>query len=192
MIKLLAFSGSLRKESYNQSIVRAAAQGAINAGAEVTIVNLRDYVAPLFNEDDEALTGVPEAAHNLKQLMFAADGFLIATPEYNSSYSAALKNAIDWGSRKEEGETPLQAFKGKTATIMATSPGALGGIRGLVTLRMLLGNIGMYVHPTQQAFGGITKFVDEQGEVADAGTLKKLHSLGAQAVAFTQAIEAGT
>ena len=191
MTKLLAFSGSLRKDSFNQSIVAAAANGAIAAGAEVTVVSLLDYTAPLFSEDIEAQEGVPDNVKALKALMFAADGFLIATPEYNSSYSAALKNAIDWASRKEEGETPLQAFRGKTATLMAASPGALGGIRGLVPLRMLLGNIGMFVHPNQQAIGGVAKLVNDEGEVSDAATLKKLHSLGEQAVSFTKAMTAG-
>ena len=190
MIKLLAFSGSLRKNSFNQSVVAAAAEGAKNAGAEVTIVHLADYAAPLFNEDDEAATGIPEGAKKLKQLMIEADGFLVSTPEYNSGYSAAIKNAIDWASRKEEGETNLQAFKGKTATIMAASPGALGGIRGLVPFRMLLGNIGMHVSPTQQAIGGVAKLVNEQGEINDEATLKKLHNLGKHAVEFTQALKA--
>mgnify|MGYP001140635802 CR=1 FL=1 len=190
MTKLLAFSGSLRKQSYNQSIVIAAAEGARKAGAEVTVVHLNDYLAPMFNEDDEAANGMPKTARALKELMLAADGFLIATTEYNSGYSAALKNAIDWASRKEEGESPLQAFKGKTATLMAASPGGLGGIRALVPLRMLLGNIGMYVHPTQQAIGGVSNLINEQGEVSDEATLKKLHSLGEQAVTFTQALAA--
>ena len=189
MCKLLAFSGSLRQHSYNQSIVTAAAEGARDAGAEVTIVHLADYIAPIFNEDDEMKTGIPEGAKKLKALMIEHDGFLIANPEYNSAYSAALKNAIDWASRKEEGESPLQAFKGKTATLMAASPGGLGGIRGLVSLRMLLGNIGMYVHPTQQAIGGVSSLLDTNGIVIDESTLKKLHALGKQAVDFTKALQ---
>lgn len=186
MCKLLAFSGSLRKQSFNQSIVIAAAEGAKAAGCEVTVVHLSDFAAPLFSEDDEAASGMPEAALALKTLMMAADGFLIASPEYNSSYSAALKNAIDWASRMQEGEKPLQAFRGKTATIMAASPGALGGMRGLVTLRMLLGNIGIHVHPTQQAINNVAQLVDASGQVSDAATLKKLHALGLQAAEFTQ------
>lgn len=189
MCKLLAFSGSLRKNSFNQSIVTAAADGARAVGAEVTVVHLADYLAPIFNEDDEAKSGVPKGAKALKKLMIEHDGFLIATPEYNSGYSAAIKNAIDWASRKEEGETPLQAFKGKTATLMAASPGGLGGIRGLVPLRMLFGNIGMHVHPAQQAIGKVSDLVDENGVVVDGPTLKKLHALGKQAVDFTNALQ---
>jgi NAD(P)H-dependent FMN reductase len=189
MCKLLAFSGSLRKQSFNQSIVIAASEGARTAGAEVTIVHLNDFVAPLFNEDDEASAGIPDAARRLKTLMKEHDGFLIATPEYNGSISAALKNAIDWASRMEEGETPLQAFKGKTVMLMAASPGGLGGIRGLVPVRMLLGNIGMHVHPVQQAIANVGKLLNENGEVSDEATLKKLHALGKQAVAYTNALK---
>jgi len=188
MLKLLAFSGSLREQSFNHSIVKVAAEGAREQGAEVTLIRLSDYIAPLFNEDDEAKTGIPETAKKLKQLMIESDGFIIATPEYNSTFSAALKNAIDWASRKEEGETPLQAFSGKTATLMACSPGALGGIRGLVPLRMLLGNLGMHVLPSQQAIGGVGKLVDESGSVVDEATIKKLKALGAQSLKITQAL----
>lgn len=188
MCKLLAFSGSLRANSYNQCIVAQAAKGAVSAGAEVTVVHLKDYVAPLFNEDDEAKTGIPAGAQALKQLMLDHDGFLIATPEYNSSYSAALKNAIDWASRMQEGEKPLQAFKGKTATIMAASPGGLGGIRALVPLRMLLGNIGLHVHPSQLAIGSVAKLIDSNGVLSDEATRTKLESLGKQAVEFTHVI----
>lgn len=189
MCKLLAFSGSLRRQSFNQSIVECAAQGAINAGASVTVVHLKDYIAPLFNEDDEALTGMPDTAKALKHLMIEHDGFLIASPEYNSGYSAALKNAIDWASRMEEGEKPLQAFQNKTATLMACSPGALGGMRVLVPTRMLLGNIGMHVHPSQQAIGNVATLINGDGQVDDEKTIKKLHALGAQAVTLTKALK---
>jgi NAD(P)H-dependent FMN reductase len=189
MIKILAFSGSLRKASYNQSVVAAAAQGAVQAGAEVTIVQLKDYLSPLFNEDLEAEQGMPATAQAFKDLLIGHDGFLIASPEYNSSYSAALKNAIDWASRGADGEKPLAAFRGKTALLMGASPGALGGLRGLVSLRMLLGNLGMHVHPAQQAFSKVHTLIDEQGLVSDDKTLSKCHDLGAQLVQFTTAIK---
>ncbi len=185
MAKLLAFSGSLRKDSYNQAIVTCAAQGAQAAGAEVTVVHLADYIAPLFCEDLEAQSGMPEQARAFKALLTSHDGVLIASPEYNSAFSAALKNAIDWASRMDEGETPLAPFKGKSATLMAASPGALGGLRGLVSLRSLLSNLGMHVHPTQQAISKVHTLVDEQGVVNDEKTITKLHKLGALAANFT-------
>ncbi len=152
MIKILAFSGSSRKESYNQKLVKLAAQGAESAGAAVTVVNLADYPMPLYNQDVEAADGLPDKAREFKQLLIDHHGFLMASPEHNSSYSSLLKNAIDWASRSEsKDEPPLIAFQGKLAVIMAMSPRALGGLRGLVPLRMLLSNIGVTVLPEQQA-----------------------------------------
>jgi NAD(P)H-dependent FMN reductase len=178
MQKILAFAGSGRKNSYNLSIAKCAAQGADIEGVEVTVIDMSEFDMPIFNEDLEAEKGLPENAKKFKQLLISHDGFLIANPEYNSGYSALLKNAIDWASRMEEGEKPLQAFKGKYAALIAASPGALGGIRGLVPLRMLLGNIGIHVLPNQLAIGGISLLVDEQHQVSDEKTQKKLHSLG--------------
>ena len=133
MSKILAFAGSARKESFNKKLVNIAAIGARNDGADVTVVDLADYSMPIFNQDMENTDGMPEKASEFKKLLIEHDGFLIASPEYNSAFSALLKNTIDWASRKEtEDEIPLEAYKGKVAVIMAASPGGLGGLRGLV------------------------------------------------------------
>ena len=188
MTKLLAFSGSLRKFSYNQAFVNVVAEAAQTHGAEVTVVHLKDYIAPLFNEDLEIEQGMPASAQALKTLMMEHDGFIIGSPEYNSSYTAALKNAIDWASRGAENEAPLAAFRGKTALIFGASPGALGGLRGLVNLRMLLGNLGVHVHPTQHAFAKAHTLVNDQGQVIDAKALQKSADLAAAIVSFTRAV----
>lgn len=88
MTKILAFAGSTRKGSFNHAIVNVAAEGARDAGAEVTVIDLADYQMPIFNEDDEAEFGMPEKAQAFKELLMSHDGFLIASPEYNSSYPA--------------------------------------------------------------------------------------------------------
>jgi NAD(P)H-dependent FMN reductase len=148
--------------------VKIAAQGAEKAGAIVTVIDLLDFPMPLFSEDIESETGIPEAARNLKKLMIASQGFLIASPEYNSAFSPVLKNAIDWVSRVEkEDEPPLQAFKGKFAALMAASPGPLGGIRGLVMVRMLLANIGVTVLPDQQTIRNAYKAFNDEGSLID-------------------------
>jgi NAD(P)H-dependent FMN reductase len=150
-LKVLAFAGSLRKGSYNKQLVRVAARFARDAGAEVTELDLADYPMPIFDEDLETRDGVHPTALRLKKLFREHDAFLIASPEYNSSLSAALKNLIDWLSRPVDGEPPLACFKGKTAALFAASPGALGGLRGLVHLRAILGNIGVLVLADQLA-----------------------------------------
>lgn len=168
MPKILAFSGRARKNSYNQQLVRIAAQGAEAAGAEVTVINLGDFPMPIFNQDDEAAHGLPEAAREFKKLLVEHAGFLIASPEYNSAFSPLLKNAIDWASRREGDEAPLLAYRGKVAAIMAASPGALGGLRGLVFLRLLLSNLGVTVLPEQQAIVHADKAIHPDGYLHDA------------------------
>ena len=146
-VRVLAFAGSTRDESFNKRLIRIAAAGARAAGADVTLIDLRDFPMPLYDGDLEAAEGLPEAAIQLCALMREHGGFLISSPEYNSGMLAVLKNTIDWASRPMKGEAPLAAFDGKVAAIMAASPGALGGMRGLVHLRMILGNIKTLVLP---------------------------------------------
>lgn len=180
---ILAFSGSLRAGSFNKKLVRCAANAAEAAGAKVTVINLDDYALPLFDEDLEK-QGTPENATKLKALMKSADGFLIASPEYNSSLSAALKNAIDWASRKAEGETPLAAFAGKAAVIMAASPGGLGGLRGLVHLRAILGNIQVIVLPQQYALAKAHEAFDDEDQLKDERTAETVAGLGRRLAEF--------
>ncbi len=181
--KILAFAGSLRQGSFNKRLVSCAAAAAEREGAEVTVIDLADYPLPLFDEDLEA-RGVPENATKLKAMMMETDGFLIASPEYNSSLSGALKNMIDWASRPAEGEAPLAAFAEKTAVIMSASPGGLGGLRGLVHLRAILGNIQVIVLPQQHALPAAHQAFDEQGRLTDAKTREKIDFLGASLAKF--------
>lgn len=176
--RILAFAGSLRKDSFNKKLVKIAAQAAEAEGAEVQIIDLADFPLPLFDEDLEKSAGPPANATKLKELMKAANGFLLACPEYNSSITAVLKNAIDWASRPAPNEPSLAAFTGKAAVLMAASPGALGGLRGLVTVRSILGNIGVVVLPDQMAimqahdaFGadGRLKFDKQQAGIENLG-----------------------
>ena len=151
-IKLLAFSGSLRVGSFNQRLVRLAADAARQAGAEVTEIRLGDFTLPIYDPQIEA-AGVPDSALELKRLFTTHHGFLIASPEYNGSVSGALKNAIDWASRPSQGEpeTALRAFRTKVAGIMSASIGPFGGLRGLMHLRQILSTIQVLVVPEQVA-----------------------------------------
>ena len=179
MSKILAFSGSSRKGSFNQQLVSIAARGAQALGSDVTIINLSDYPLPIFCQDYEAEHGMPEFASKFKQLLLDHDGLLLASPEYNSSYSALLKNSLDWASRATTpDEIPLSAFKDKYSTIMSASPGGLGGIRGLVNLRMLLANMGVTVLPEQVTIGrAFSAFA--QGKLVDEFKHHEVRELGA-------------
>ena len=176
--RILAFSGSARRDSFNQKLVHEAAQGAEQVGAEVTIVNLGDYPLPIMDEDLEREQGTPENAAKLKALFLAHDGLLIAAPEYNSSITPLLKNAIDWVSRPAEGEEPLAAYQGKTATLMSVSPGGLGGLRGLTHLRSILGNIGVLVLPGQIAISQAHEAFDAAGILKDERKRSRVQEFG--------------
>jgi len=176
--RILAFAGSTRRDSFNKRLVEVAATGARMEGAEVTLIDLRDFPLPLFDEDLERESGPPEKAIMLKTLMREHDGFLIASPEYNSSVTAVLKNAIDWASRSGPDEPPLAAFKGKAASLLSASPGALGGLRGLVHLRAILGNIGVLVLPDQVTVPRAFEAFNEDGSLKNSTQHASVEALG--------------
>ncbi|MBX7220703.1 MAG: NAD(P)H-dependent oxidoreductase [Blastocatellia bacterium] len=177
--KILAFAGSARTDSVNQKLVQIAAAGAVNAGAEVTVINLRDFPLPIYDGDLEAAEGLPENVKKLKELFLAHDGLLIASPEYNSSISPLLKNVIDWVSRPGAGgEAPLACYHNKVAGLVAASPGALGGLRGLVHVRAILGNIGVTVVPAQVAVGSAFSAFAEAGHLKDEKQQAAVEGIG--------------
>src|ERR1700722_3529976 len=165
--RILAFAGSLRRESFNKKLVPIAAKGARDGGPLAPLIGLEDFPLPLFDQDLEAELGMPENGMKLKKLFIDHEGLLIASPEYNSSITGVLKNAIDWVSRPAPGEPPLVAFRGKVATLMSASPGALGGLRGLVHVRSILGNIGVIVLPDQIAVAKANEAFKPDGSLTD-------------------------
>ena len=176
--KILAFAGSARKDSFNKKLINVAATEARNAGADVTLIDLKAFPLPLFDQDEEAASGLPENAKKLKALFKAHDGFIISSPEYNSSISPLLKNTIDWLSRKDSPTEPdLESFRGKSASLLSASPGGLGGIRGLVHLRSILGNIGVIVLPDQLSLSSAHEAFDDEGKLKDDRKLKQVSSI---------------
>ncbi len=159
-------------------LVKVAATGARNAGAEVTYIDLRDFPMPLFDEDLEAAEGLPDNVLKFKELMIAHQGLLIASPEYNSSITAVLKNAIDWASRPQPSEAGLAAFNNKVAAIMSASPGGLGGMRGLANLRSLLENINVMVIPDQKAIPQAFQAFNPDGTLKDTKQQEAVQNLG--------------
>ncbi|MDP8965905.1 MAG: NAD(P)H-dependent oxidoreductase [Cyanobacteriota bacterium] len=178
--KILAFAGSTREASYNKKLVKIAAEGAKAAGAEVTYVDLRDLPMPIYDEDLEAKEGLPENVRKFKELLKEHQGLLIASPEYNSSITAVLKNAIDWASRPEAGEPMLAAFTGKVAAIMSASPGGLGGLRGLIHVRSILSSINVLVLPDQKAISSAFQAFDEEGKLKDPKQQESVEQLGSK------------
>ena len=177
--KILAFAGSLRENSYNKRVVKTAIEGAKNAGAEVTYIDLKDYPLPIYDADDHAENGFPENALKLQRIFGEHKGFLIASPEYNGSLPGGLKNVIDWVSRKSDEYGMVEVFKGKVAAIMTASPGAFGGIRCLGHLRGVLTIMFVNVLPSEIAVANVSKmFEGDSFEMTDEKMKGILEDLG--------------
>lgn len=175
-IHILGFAGSLRKGSYSKALL-AAAKAAAPAGMTVEIFDLADV--PLYNADVEAV-GDPPAVAALKAAIRAADGVLIATPEYNHGVPAVTKNAVDWCSRPPR-EAPLNA---KPVGIIGASPGMVGSARGQSQLRQAFEFTNSYCMPQPEVLVAKAheKF-DDDGRLTDEGTAaflgKYMAALGA-------------
>lgn len=180
--RILAFAGSTRTDSFNRRLVKIAAAAARAAGADVTLLDLRDYPLPLYDGDLEAQEGLPANARKLKDLFLANEGLLISAPEYNSSITAVLKNTIDWVSRPVPGEAALNCFDGKVAALMSASPGALGGLRGLVHVRAILQNIRVLTIPEQVSVSNAGDAFAPDGSLKDAKQRAAVEALSAKLV----------
>jgi len=180
--RLLAFSGSTRTGSLNSQVLQTAIRGAESAeNCTVTLINLNDYILPLYNGDDEHAHGMPEAAQRLLRVFEAHDGLLLASPEYNGFFTPLIKNTFDWMSRAEpDGKSGLRVFKNYPAALVSSSPGIVGGLRSLMMVRMYLSNLGFLVLPDQVAVTGQKlqdgKITDERLEQAVLALGKTLAS----------------
>jgi chromate reductase, NAD(P)H dehydrogenase (quinone) len=182
VMRVLVFAGSIRSDSYNQKLARAAANALREVGADVTFADLKAYPMPFYDGDVEASQGMPENARAFKKILGEHDAFVIASPEYNGSFPALLKNVIDWTSRPEAGEKPLVAYRGKTAAILSTSPGQGGGKRGLKHLRELLEMIGVDVISAQLTVPRAGEAFDAAGELTRPDDGNALHRMVADLV----------
>jgi chromate reductase, NAD(P)H dehydrogenase (quinone) len=184
-VKILIFAGSARKDSLNKKLAKLAADEVSVVGAEASLVDLKDFPMPLYDGDLEAESGLPPEAKKFKELLKSSHAFIIASPEYNSSISPLLKNVLDWASRKENGEAPLEAFSGKVAAIMSASPGGLGGIRGLVQLRAMLENIQVMVIPDQVTISMAHDLFLEDGKIKDSKKHDQIKQVASKLVSIT-------
>lgn len=173
-VKVLALAGSTRKDSYNKKLIQVAADIARQKGAKVTVIDLNDYSMPFYDGDLETKQGLPANAKKLRDLISQNDAVMIASPEYNASISAVLKNTLDWTSRDEKGQFSSDPYKGKKIAIMSASPGKGGGARALVHLRAVLQGVGGDVMKDQVSVPEAFKAFDAKGKLVSAETTKKL------------------
>lgn len=182
--KLLAFAGSLRKDSLNRKLIACVAKEAENAGAEVTVIDLNDFPLPIFNEDIEE-AGMPAKVRELQAIFARHDGLLISTPEYNGAVPALVKNTLDWLTRKQaNGNSGIELLKGKVVGIVSASPGALGGLRSLLLLRDQLAKLSMWVAPAQFALGKANEAFDDNGALKNDAHIKQIQGVVKQVIEF--------
>ena len=185
MAKILAFAGSLRRNSLNKRVLNIAVEGARKAGGTVTVIDLADLPMAVYNADDHETNGFDANALRFQDILKEHDGLLIASPEYNASLPGGLKNAIDWASRKSDKFAMGEVFKGKVAAMITASPGSFGGIRCLSHLRGVLSILGINVLPSEIAvtFAG-DKFDGDGTEMTDEKMKHILEKLGAELVSM--------
>lgn len=166
--QLLIFAGSTRHNSFNRKLAQVAAQMARSSGASVTHLELADLDIPLYNADLEA-RGTPPDVMKLKQIMFEHPAWIICSPEYNGSYTALLKNTIDWASSPVKSDPAwtdgFKSFSGKVVGMLSASPGALGGLRSQSHLLPLLVNAQCWVAPRAFALSHAGEAFDTDGKL---------------------------
>lgn len=182
--RILAFSASARKESLNRKFLAIAVAAAREAGGEVTLLDLNDYVLPLYHGDLEDAGGVPDNAKRLIALIQQHDALLIASPEYNSMITPLLKNTIDWCTRDD-----VDPFPGKVAAVISASPGGFGAVRSLVMAQQLLLKLGCHVVPGQCALPQANKAFDATGKLLDARAEKSVRDVTAALVRLAGALK---
>ncbi len=180
-IHILGFAGSLRKESYNRSLLRAASE-LLPEGASLEIFDLEGI--PPFNQDLE--NQPPQKVRDFKTKIRAADAILIVTPEYNYSIPGVLKNAIDCASRPH-GDN---AFDGKPVAVMGASIGMLGTARAQYHLRQSFVFLNMYpLNQPEVMVPFAQEKVDKTGKLTDSKTREKVEALLQGLVAWTKKLK---
>lgn len=187
--KFLAFDGSGRKGSLNQKLLDNIVAEVKAAGGTGSVIDISAYDLPIYNGDLEADQGLPKGVMELKELFKSHDGFIIASPEYNGSFTPLMKNVIDWVSRPVQGEPPLNCFKNKIAAIMSAAPGKVGGLTGLYQLNTLLFRIGTLVLPDIMAVGFAGDAFDEQGKLKNDADKDKARMIAQKIVKLTPALK---
>lgn len=186
---LLIFAGSTRAQSWNRKLARAAAQMARAGGTEVTHLELADFELPLYDADLEA-RGTPAAAVRLKEIMHAHPAWIICSPEYNASYTALLKNTLDWVSSPVKNHPDwsrgTRPFEGKVVGLLSASPGALGGLRSLEHLAPLLRNLQCWVAPEQFAISRAHEAFTADGQLASETSQARVNAVIEQVLTASQ------
>ncbi len=201
--RLIAFAGSLRGESYNKKLVQNVAAGARRAGAEVRYIDLNGYPLPVYNADIyDAAAADPHALHDrgggvggphskpmpdgllkLKEHFRWADGWLVSTPEHNSTYPGAFHNLVDWLTRLAPGERPLDNFTYKVVGVVSAAyPG--NGLGAIADVKRILTLLGCVIVPGGDVFPitNADEMFDPMGVLRNDGQRKTAELTGKRVV----------
>lgn len=175
MAKILLMATSLRKESFNKKLIENANRilNVEKSNHSFEVIQFNDYPLPVYDGDLETQSGLPENVKKLTQKISEFDAVIFSTPEYNGSIPGPFKNAIDWLSRVK----PASSLSDKHTLLLAASPGALGGVRGLWHSRVPLEASGMHVFPEMFGLSAAHNAFDEKGTLKDAATEERLKKL---------------
>jgi len=171
-LRILVIAGSVRTGSHNAALAALAARRIEAAGGEARLTSLADFPVPLYDGDLQAEHGVPDGAHHLAALLAEYDGVVIVSPEYNYSMPGNLKNLIDWLSRIKPWPTV-----GVNGMLMSASPGAVGGHRGLIALRVPLEGLGARLHPDMFCLANADQAFTADGDLADEALGSRLDGM---------------
>lgn len=183
MATIIGLCGSLRRASFNLALLKAAAAAA-PPGSSIEVASIHEI--PLYDGDLEASEGIPTAVQELKEKIAAADGLLIATPEYNNSIPGVVKNAIDWLSRP--GSDIPRVFRGRPVALMGATPGQGGTLLAQAAWLAVLRTLGMRPwFEGRLQISGAGKVFDGEGRVIDPATLDRIRTFVAGFAAFAEA-----
>ena len=174
-LRVVAICGSLRPGSFTRKALTIALEGAREQGAETYVLDLADYDLPLCNGSKDAASYGPDVAR-LRQEIGAATGIILGTPEYHSSYSGVLKNALDL--------TGFQEFEGKMVGLLAVSGGSMGATNALTALRAVGRSLHAWVVPHEASIPQAWKQFDEDGNLKDEAIAERVRELGRQVMRF--------
>lgn len=162
-VRILVFAASLRRDSLNGRLAALAAAVVEEQGRIADRASMADFDCPSYDNDVEREDGIPANAQRLRDRLTAADGFIIASPEYNASMPGFLKNTIDWVSRVRP-----QPFNGRQGMLVSASPSMVGGNRGLWSLRVPLEHLGGRIYPDMFSLAQAHEAFDSKGRIANA------------------------
>ena len=179
-MKVLLFSGSLRKDSFNKKLTLAAKNLlAADASLQLSYIDIQTLDIPLYDGDIESSSGMPKGAALLANEIASSNAIIVSSPEYNGSISGVMKNNLDWISRIKP--NPLA---GKPVLILSASPGAMGGIRGLWHTRVPFEVLGSHVYPEMFGLAKAHQAFDSDGKLVEAANNERLTTLLKNYISF--------